>query len=504
MKKIPLYEIFKIDTTRLDRENYDIRLTYEQAIANGEVVQLASSQTLRKIRETCNYKHNQNFIKEYVAIKVDKKKHYKNIIKNGLYINGSKYVRFGCSAGNARVSVVFLVKEDIYDKLNEIMMCGVKPFKIVPAKFTTYYTLNSSSTYEITEPRVVVVPDFEETLTHRFDWINSDGSIDNKNVNIEGYPPFDGQGVVSVEFAKQIAKDIELDYVPSAFIMRNTFIKGGIVTMDIHNFARKIAGHDNLIPDLWGNVYNVNDVDMILTESQFKLWQGYDSWESYVDYLHKYNLGWGVTKFTHKQDDKHAFTNYQFLQVLDLDDSQIENICQPTLDWIDDVSGGDIMKLILYMCGVDKEVDIRQMDDYALLSLIYNNDLIEDSYIKTKIFRSINKKIRQSYAGKLILDGNFSHMASDPYAFLEYVFGLPVVGLLKNEEHFNGFWNKKNKSKVIGCRSPLTHFSEVNELHLVNNEKTREWYKHIDNCVTVLNIYGNDTMVFADSDFDGD
>lgn len=504
MKKMPIYEIFKINTTRLARNNYTLDLTYEQGVINAEVVGLSSSQTLRKIREMCDYDDNDLFIHEYMSIQVDSKAHYKHIKKNGITINGHKFKRFGCSAGNARSEIVFMIREEIYDAMNEIMLCGVKPFKQVPAKFNAYYTLNSSSTYPIREPRVVVLPDFEETLNHRFDWIHEDGTIENKLMDIDGYPPFDGQGIVRIEFAEKMAEDIELDYVPSGFVVRNTYVKGSVFTMDFDKFAKEVAGHTTLIADLWGKVYDINDIDIILTESQFKLWKGYDSWEQYVDKSREYGLGWGVTKFTHAKDDTYAFTNYQFLQVLDIDNEQIANLCQPTLNWLDDIMGGDVMKSILYMCGTDKEISIDTIHDKAILALIYNNDLIQDSYIKTKITRSINKKIQQAYSGKLIVGGNFSQMASDPYALLEYAFGMEVKGLLNDEEHYNGFWNDRLIKKVGACRSPLTHYSELNTLNFIKNEKTETWYKYLHNCITIYNIFGNDTMIHADSDFDGD
>lgn len=497
---MPIYEIFKISTHRLHRGNYNLTLSYEQAVINAEVVGLSSSQTLRKIREVCNYSNEEKFIKEYLSIKVENKSHYRYIKKHGIIINNHKYVRFGCSAGNARSEVVFMIQESIYDKIHQIMLCDVQKFKMVPAKFTTYYTLNSSSTYPIREPRVVVLPDYVETISHVFDWINPDRTIETKMLNIDDYPPFDGQGLVDIEFAEKIAEDIELDYVPSAYVVRNTFIKGGLLTMDFKKFAKEIAGKEELIADLWGKAYNINDVDMILTESQFKLWKGYSSWDDYVIASHKYGLSWGITKFTHKRDETHAFTNYQFLQVLGLDDEQIKGLCKPTLDWIDDILGGDVMKSILYMGGIDSEIEIDRVHDNSLLSLIYNNELIQDTYIQTKIIRSINKKIRQAYSGKLIVDGNFSHMGSDPYALLEYAFGIEVKGLLKDKEHYNGFWNDRGVKKVSACRSPLTHYSEVNELNCIQNESTEDWYQYLHHCVTIYNIFGCDTQIHADSD----
>ena len=88
MIKNELYQIYKISSTRFDRCNYNLTLSYEQAIINQEVVSLSSSQLLRKMRKVCGYSQKETFIKEYIAVKIDKKCHYKRIKKNnGVIVN---------------------------------------------------------------------------------------------------------------------------------------------------------------------------------------------------------------------------------------------------------------------------------------------------------------------------------------------------------------------------------------------------------------------------------
>ena len=94
-------------------------------------------------------------------------------------------------------------------------------------------------------------------------------------------------------------------------------------------------------------------------------------------------------------------------------------------------------------------------------------------------------------------------MVSDPYAFLEYIFDLPINGLLKRGEHYNKYWVNKGESKLAGMRAPLTWKSEVNILNLKNSEKINDWFKYLNSCV-VYNIFGNDVLLHADSDWDGD
>ena len=45
------------------------------------------------------------------------------------------------------------------------------------------------------------------------------------------------------------------------------------------------------------------------------------------------------------------FTNYQFLQILNLSDSDIEGLCKPTIEWVKNVACGDIDFTELYLLG---------------------------------------------------------------------------------------------------------------------------------------------------------
>ena len=48
-------------------------------------------------------------------------------------------------------------------------------------------------------------------------------------------------GVCSVEQSKHWAEDLDVDYIPSAFCIRNAFMKGMVCTFDIHRFAKEVA-----------------------------------------------------------------------------------------------------------------------------------------------------------------------------------------------------------------------------------------------------------------------
>ena len=503
------------DIIRYDPEA--LNLLYEQ---KKELKKLPFTDSVKKQISIINTNIDKMlFIPEYISVVIDDVAHYKKIIKNGLYINNQKYVRLMCSAGQARVNTVILVREDYEEELKKRLRCGAKSVKITKNKYNAYFALSSSSTYLIPKPNVLLINDCEIEMEKRVDWISkipptekhklsNNERVDERTISLM-FNLFDGCGAVSVEFAKRGADALELDYIPSAFCIRCAYVKGMVFVVDFKQYARELG----IIfqKDLYGVEQKVEDMDMILTKSQFKLYNAYDSIEDYHRLCEENGILWGVTKVTPKKDDTYFRSNYQFCQAIDLrKDSDVAELCQPTIDWLSGICGGDVNHTLLFLLGrmlespdIDYNDILNLTSDNVAKALILNPNMINEEYIKNTIIMSVNKKIRESYLGKLILDGNFSVMIPDMYAFMQHAFGQEVTGALKEFEHYSHFWNQRGKTEVVAMRSPLTWRSEVNKLNLKNNELTEKWFKYLTSGI-VYNVWGCDCIIHADSDFDGD
>ena len=545
MKKLQQFNIMSFQYDRLKNSKFNMTITAREAFKNDELVALADNECLRKIRkitshvydeevfnrlrkEVISYCKRENtndnrecirsinqkieeqlFIPEFICVQTPKKAKYGKIGKQGFIVNGEKYVRLMCGASHARTNRAMFCQEKIYDELDVFLRCGCKDLEIILAKWNAYYALSSSATNRVSRPRVCVIADKEIQATKTVDWVTEDNYQDtiercDKELN---FNLFDGMGLISPMFAERWASDLDLDYLPSAFCIRNAFIKGLVCVFDFNKFGAEVA-EDNLLTDVYGKTYKHEDVDVILTESQFKLWRHYESWQDYETINIDYGWEWGISKVAPKTDSDYIRTNYQFLQVLDLKDNDIVDLCKPTLDWIKGVSGDDIDKMILYLMGKIANQDNsakawNNIQDSFLKSLMAEKRLKEDTYIKNRISNSLNKRIRESYMGKLIVKGNYQFIYGDPYALCEHAFGLEVKGLLNEFEHYSNYWNRKGVDTIIAMRSPLTWRAEVNQLNLKNNDKHKEWYKYITSGI-VLNVWGSDCMLFSGADFDGD
>ena len=548
MNKLQQFYVLKFNSGRLAKNGYNINITMKTAKKNNELIALGDNQVLRSIRKikgrnidfdfinnlflerrriARRRKSLQNkaklkqidkdidnllFMPEYVSVVIEKHSHYKKIIKDGLIINGKEYVRLLCGAGNARRNTVFFVQKDIYEPLDKILRNGHKPLKITESKYNAYYALSNSATYSVSEPRVCVVPDKEIQMVKKVDWVteNEPDDIIEEQERELTFNLWDGMGICSPELAEKWAQDLELDYVPCSFCIRNYFVKGMVCVFDFHKFSREVA-HKHIITDLYGNEVDTDDIDMIITESQFKLWKGYTSWQDYLDCCKENDGHWGVTKFSPRRDKTAVFTNYQFLQVLNLDtEEKIEELCKPTVEWLDKITSQDSNYALLYLMGGLCEQPLDEMDtqsfmdlfnslDPVVRALILNRDLINDTYIKTKLSRYLNAKIQESYIGKLLVNGNFQTMLSDPFSLCEHIYGLPIKGLLKEGEEYSQYWNDRNVHTVVGMRAPLTWRSEAVTLNLKNDEKMKEWYKYLYSGI-IYNVWGTTCMCHADSD----
>lgn len=320
MQKLQQFYVLKFNSSRLKKDKYNINISMKAARRNNELIALGDNQVLRSIRrikgknidfdfindlfkerrkltrrrDSLKNKErilqidkdidNLLFIPEYVSVLIENHSDYKYIIQHGLKINGKNYVRLLCGAGNARHNTVFFVQEDIYDQLDKILQNGHKPLKITENKYNAYYALSNSATYAVSEPRVCVVPDKEIQMTKKVDWViehEPDDIIEEQEKELT-FNLWDGMGICSPELAERWAMDLDLDYVPCSFCIRNYFVKGMVCVFDFHRFSKEVA-HTNIIKDLYGNEVNTDEIDMIITESQFKLWKGYDSWQDYLE-----------------------------------------------------------------------------------------------------------------------------------------------------------------------------------------------------------------------------
>lgn len=551
-----IFYTYKFKSSRLHEFNYNIEnLTLEKAKKNKEVISMFDSQLLRslrrlkgrefnikylenlklelkqlrsqpdskELRKLIQYKQNEIdkylFVPEIIVIVMENKNHYKYLYKNGLKLNGKTLKRYSCSAGQARVSSVVFCEEETAKKLDEIMDNGRDKSKhLVPSKFNAYKGLITSSTSVVSTPRFCLVPDYYSDTKVKVNYVtetdlNQDDIIEIKDIT-ETFNRFDGQGLVSIEMATKWAEELGLDYIPAQWCFRQNYIKGMLSTFDIKGFCEKKNNKNYNIKTSYkdenGNhkIVDLRTVDVVISESQFKLWDSFPSIEVYQENCEKNKLDWGISLISPKKDKDILKMNYQFLQTVRLSDADIEKVSEKFVDWVIGVNSGNIYYTLLFLLGTEVNEDkiinyLKQSDNHWVKSLLVNHNLISDKWIKRKIHSLIKKKIKNGCLGQILVDGNFQVLVSDPYAQMQHICGLEVTGLLGKKEYYSNYWNEKGVTVVDSMRAPLTYRSEHVLLNLKKTEEMDYWYKY-NNTGIIVNVHGHETMNWAGSDFDMD
>lgn len=560
-QKIQQY-IYKINSELLRQNNWDLDLPLSRARSiPGLVVSLADSQILswineingtedydvqakdirRKIKEIKkqeNSKENKEKISElyaelyrlqykqdYICVVMDRKSDYDRA-NNGFKVNGIEYKRLICTTNGVKTSSVVYISDRLHDEIKKRIENGKNnDVKLVPAKLGAYEALAASASIPISWPKdknakipggIIVVKDC--IVKFNTDFIN----IDDSDPTIEPVVQYienqdfennmsDGCSMMLPSLSKRWNGELNGDYqhTMSGCNLRCAWTKGMTFTFDFIDFAEKVVGasmdhpEKYLITDVWGHSRDIRDAELILTESQLKLWACYDSWEDYYYKCleNKYTLR--VTKTAEHEVDDIRQLNYQFIQSLELEDEDIEELISPTVDEIKDIMELDPRKSIAYLCGKGLDDKNVMYADNCAKAIMVDKNVINDPYIRSKIKKMINRRIKDAKIGVLNVHGNFQILSGDLYALCESIFGLEPHGLLKSGEIYSKYWIDNGVDRVLCFRAPMSNCHSIVAQNICHSEKASEWFKYIDTCVVVN---GWDTMPAALNgfDFDGD
>jgi len=194
--------------------------------------------------------------------------------------------------------------------------------------------------------------------------------------------------MVSPAMARIWQEDLHLDYLPSSFILRAPWHKGLVSVFDFHKFAREVA-HTDTVTDIYGTEYNIDNIDVICTASQFKMHKYYVNYQEFEYNFHKYGHTFGVTRVNKKYSDFATPLNYQYIQSNNFTEETIKQLAEPTARWLDGLLSCDPIYATILMTGEqqDKTFDELEssLDSPIAKGLLYNQDLLKDDYVKSKI-----------------------------------------------------------------------------------------------------------------------
>lgn len=463
----------KVEANISSNLTHHVRELRPDSISDNKIISVFESSFTRTIGARPD-----TFCDDFMIVKVFYFSVLKDLIFNGFMYNGERYIYFTSSAGQIRTKKCVFVKESVWRKYEKTIMCGLTLDDINekggnnPNKHLAYLALSNSATdiwEEFDIDKTIVVDDFETEVFGTYDFIDdTDYSITREH----GHKPIthtDGSGMILPDaFNKQQKNKM----------VRLPWVKGLLGVFDFKKFI-EYHGCPSVIKDIYGTEHDVisEDIQVIFTKSQFKLWKYYSSWDEYKD---KYKLYDCTAGFTNEEEDriKNATINYQMLQSLtDITDDEILEIACQSIDRLKNICSS--------IDNIKNAFDITPYNQnktpFQKCIEIYP-ELLNDEYAKSRLRMVKDSILKKCRAGKLDVNGKYTFILPDFYAACEYWFlGIDTPnGLLDDGEVF--CWLFRNSDELDCLRSPhlfLEHGVRKNiafKDYGDRQKRLREWF----------------------------
>lgn len=443
---------------------------------------------------------------------------FKDISFYGFTYQGEKYRYFTSSAGQIRLKKAVFIKETVWKQIEKTVMCGLTLDKINAKggnnvnKHLAYMALTNSATDEweaFDIEKSIIIEDFETDVYGTFDFVDeTDYSITRKT---DAVPicHTDGAGMILPSVSSR------------NFMFRAPWIKGLLGVFDFKRFI-EVHGCSPVVTDIYGHTHNIieEDIQIIFTRSQFKMYKYYDSWEEYKTYFKQYHCSAGICNIEESRI-KNTKINYQMLQTLtDITDEEIDLLTKKSVQRITNVcSSKETMMEILGITPYNSH-----MTPFQKAVKLYPA-LLADTYAKDVLREVKNSLLRKYRSGKLEITGKYTFILPDFYAACEYWF-LHIeapMGLLADQEVFCRLFPQYDKLDCLrsphlyrehairrNMASPAYDARSDNPVYETRTESIGEWfitkalYTSTHDLISKLlqfDVDGDTSLVVADRDF---
>lgn len=434
---------------------------------------------------------------------------FKDLSFYGFLYKGEAYQYFTSSAGQIRQKKAVFIKKSVWKQIERTIMCGLTIDKINAKggnnvnKHLAYLALSNSATdawpdFDI--DRCIVIDDFETNVPGTFDFVEeSDYTITRKYGSVP-IMHTDGAGMV---LPSLLTKNT---------MFRAPWIKGLLGVFDFRRFIDH-NGCSPMIRDIYGKEHDVieEDIQIIFTRSQFKMYRYYESWDEYKAFFKEYHCLAGTCN-TEEDRIRNAKINYQMLQTLtDVTEEEMELLASRSVRRITDVCASE--KTMMEILGVTPYN--THMTAFQKAIKLYPS-LLNDTYAKDVIREVKNSLLKKYRSGKLEINGKYTFLLPDFYAACEYWFEhiRTPSGLLAGQEVFCRLY--KQYGELDCLRSPHLYKEHAIRSNAACREYTDragvlgEWFPtnaiytsshDFISKILQFDVDGDRSLVVADKDF---
>lgn len=440
------------------------------------------------------------------------------IIERGVMIEGQKYIVYSSSTNQQKNKQVCLMQEQFYEKNKDKLMCGLS-LDIINSnegcntgKYLAYTSLIFSksveSPYRINIDDVLVLPEFKTEVTGRVNYLDMDTQTIKETVMTVPVNHMDGAGMFLPGILPQSAQ------------IRGGYIKGCVFPFDFRQFiiekqSKGKISDDAVILDAWGNPVSISyirdNIKVVLNDSQLKMRKYYASWDEYKQKFNENDLQICINNTLHypTTDNPLTMSAYQFYQTIpreNMTDERIANLCQNTIDIINNYKTNS--NAVLEILGVRDE-DVLEPFHACIKQY---PEMVYDPYVRGKVKSKIDKIRKKGMAGKPFIKGFYNYICPDLYAACEYWFcgEQKPTGLIPANYVYNAFYDDKNVDEVCCLRSPHLSDCEHGIRRLEKSEECKRWFNGMDTVISThdLLVYtlvcdcdGDECLICHDSAF---
>lgn len=392
-----------------------------------------------------------------------------DLIDSGFIFNNEKYVVLTASAGQIRTKKVVFIKEKVLKEIYNNITCGLTIDMINNQggvninKYLAYLALCTSATEEWKDfdiDKTIVVDDMDTTVRGLVDYIDYVTYVAERKEMDVPITHTDGCGLILPSLCKK------------SRMVRLPWMKGLLVPFPFDKFI-KSHNANHIVTDIYGAKHNIikEDIQVIFTKSQFKMWKFYKDWNQYQSSFKEFG---SKANYCNEEKDQfdNAKLNYQMLQTLtDITDEELEILVKKTSDNIKSI--GTDKKSMLSTLGV---TPFNSEKNHLQQALQIYPELLNDTHIKDMLKQAKKSMVKRAKSGKIELDNSkYTFLVPDLYAFCERLFLNKETpnGLLENKQVSCKLF--KDGIKLDCLRSPHLYREHAIRKNIVN-EKTKEWF----------------------------
>ena len=426
----------------------------------------------------------------------------KQIIDRGIDIAGKHFIFYSSSTGQLKDQEITLLDAKFYEDNKNRLLCGLTE-EIVNAhgginmgKFLAYKSLNLSlsvqTEYAVDIDEVLVVKDFETLVTGKVNYLEVDTfNIEETEMEVP-VPHMDGAGMFMP------------GTLPCSCQIRGGWIKGAIFPFDFCKFIEKHSC-ESFILDAWNHPVSTKDVKrmkVILTQSQLKMWQYYESMDDYREKFKASGAAITINNFAEPVGKEYIRLSYQPIQTLPREtftEERMEKLCQKSVDYINQAKIDP--DVALKIMGIDIEREDIKLDGLQMAIKLYPQ-LLSDGYVKKKVQEYIKAERKRMQAGKVYVKGINGYICPDLYAFCQWLFcgEENPKGLIPENHVYSKHYNEQEISEVCCIRYPHLSDCEHGIRSLIKSEECKEWFSGDDIVVSTHDLLTKTLQADVDGD----